>query len=138
MRTPIQEEMTDGFSTNGEVKVMRHVGKKPKEATPDHGGRPRTTGTHIVLDAPPNHNPLTGKPRLHLEPVFVDGYSDGTPHIINQVGRGASPSTSTPLGGYFNTSTMQDLRRRCTTPVVSGEVPDWENFVQEWDQYSRL
>ena len=33
---------------------------------------------------------------------------------------------------------MQDLRRRCTTPVFSGEVRDWENFVQEWEQYSRL
>ena len=68
----------------------------------------------------------------------MDGYSAGTPHIINQVGRGTSPSTSTPLGGYFNTSTMQDLRRRCTTPVFSGEVRDWESFVREWEQYSRL
>ena len=111
------------------------MGKKPKE---NHGGRPGTTGTCIALDALPNHNPLTGKPGLHLEPVFVDGYSAGTPHIIKQVGRGTSPSTSTPLGGYFNTSTMQDLRRPCTTPVFSGEVRDWENFVQEWEQYSRL
>ena len=73
MRTPIQEETTDGFSTDGEVKVRRYMRKKPKEATPDHGGRPRTTGTRIALDALPIHNPLTGKPRLHLEPVFVDG-----------------------------------------------------------------
>ena len=110
MRTPVQEETTDGFSTDGEVKVRRHVGKKPKEATPDHGGRPRTAGTCIALDALPDHNPLTGKPRLHLEPVFVDGYLAGTPHIINQLGRGTNHSASTPLGGYFNTSTMQDLR----------------------------
>ena len=33
---------------------------------------------------------------------------------------------------------MQDLRRPCTTPVFSGEVRDRENFVQEWEQYSRL
>ena len=33
---------------------------------------------------------------------------------------------------------MQDLRRRCTTPVFSGEVRDWENVVQEWEQYLRL
>ena len=111
MRTPIQEETTDSFSTDGEVKVRRHVGKKPKEATPDQGGRPRTAATRIALDALPDHNPLTGKPRLHLEPVFVDGYSAGTPHIINQVGRGTNPSATTPLAGYFNTSTMQDLRR---------------------------
>ena len=99
VRTPIQEETTDAFSTDGGVKVRRHVGKKPKEATPDHGGRPRTTGTPTALDALPNHNHLTGKPRRHLEPVFFDGYSAGTPHIINQVGRGTSPSASTPLRG---------------------------------------
>ena len=122
MHTPIQDEKNDGFSTDGEVKVRRHVGKKPKEATPDHGGRPRTTGIRIALDALPNHTPVTGKPRLHLEPVFVDGYSAGTSQIINQEGRGTNPSANTPLGGYFSTSTMQDLRRRCTTPVFSGEV----------------
>ena len=134
MRTPFQEETSDGFSTDGEVKVRRHVGKKPKEATPDHRGRPCTAGTRIALDALQEHNPLTGKPRLHLEPVFVDGYSAGTPHIINQVGRGTNPSASTPLGGYLNTSTMQDVRRRCTTPVFSGEVRDWKKNVQEWKQ----
>ena len=63
------------------------MGKKPKEATPDHGGRPRTAGTRIALDALPDHNSLTGNPGLHHEPVFVDGYSAGTPQIINQVGR---------------------------------------------------
>jgi hypothetical protein len=114
------------------------VGKKPKESTPDHGAR-RATTTRIALDVLPDTNPLTGRPRVHpAAPVFVDGYSAGTPTIISQVGRASGPSASTPLGGYFNTATMQDLRRRCTAPMFSGEVREWGTFVDEWEQYSRL